>query len=107
MNKNGCIILHPHRQNMRIPISPRSQSSTEKRSCFYSGIEGTEVDWLAAHGPFTVYVPITKALSSKFMVKSEKLLLYESFSLGKIFVWVKVLHQRDTFDYITFLPAIT
>lgn len=54
---------------------------------------------MAASGPFIVYVQITKALSSKFMIKSEIVLLSESFFGGKIFLWINVLCQRDTFDY--------
>ena len=38
---------------------------------------------MAANRPFIVYVQITIALSSKFMVKSEKVLLSESFFGGK------------------------
>lgn len=41
---------------------------------------------MAANGPFIVYVQIRKALSSKFTMKSENVLLSESFLGGDIYM---------------------
>ena len=48
---------------------------------------------MAADLPFIVCVQITKTLSSKFVIKSEKVLLNESFFSGdRICIGVNVLH---------------